>query len=81
MSNSKQAQTIRERYGTPEDPEKFWRDNGIKGGQTGGGRPFRDKELARRAQQASVAARKAKKAAKEIAQPLLQWLCYFGIMG
>ncbi len=64
MSNSKQAQTIRERYGTEDDPERFWRINGIKGGQTGGGRPFKDKDLARRAQAASVAARKAKKTAE-----------------
>lgn len=62
---SKQADTIRERYGTDEDPNKFWREKGRDGGKAGGGRPFRDPKVAVEAQKASVAARKAKKEAAE----------------
>lgn len=65
MANSKQAETIRERYGTDEDPEKFWRENGIKGGKAGGGRPFADRNFAIEAQKRSVESRRAKKLAAE----------------
>lgn len=61
MANSKQANTIIERFGTPEDPHKFWRENGAKGAAAGGGRPFENREVAVAAQRASVAARKLKK--------------------
>lgn len=63
---SKQADTIRERYGTAEDPNKFWREKGREGGKAGGGRRFRDRRVAIEAQKASVAARKAKKEAAQV---------------
>jgi hypothetical protein len=48
-NNKKSARTIRERYGTPDDPTKFWRDNGRKGNAMQAKRPFDDPNKARAA--------------------------------
>lgn len=61
---STQAETIRERYGTADDPNKFWREQGAKGGAKAGGRPFKDPEIAREAQRKSVESRRLRKEAE-----------------
>ena len=48
-NNKKSAATIVDRYGTPDDPHKFWRDQGRKGNAMQDKRPFDDPKVASRA--------------------------------